>query len=641
MKNKSLFRQALAVLAAGLLILPQTAFAQNKVSGTVKDSWGDPVIGAAVVQKGTTNGISTSEDGTYSISVPAGAILQFSCVGYKTVEMTVTGETLDAVLEDDVDLLEGVVVVGYGTQKKANLTGSVASVSSRDIEDIPAANAASLLQGRLPGVVLTSNGGQAGKDNPEIRVRGVGTLSGNNNPMVIIDGIEAGVDDIRQIAAADIDNVSVLKDAASAAIYGVRAANGVILITTKRGFESAPKVNYSGNFTLQKAAIMPDYVDSCDWALMYNELTMTYNDVPYLKGEQSITDANCPKTARAEIVADLVNDVKAAVADLPDDVEFGRMTKGAALSILGRIALYNSKWDEAVSAYEQVVSMGRYSLFGDYSTLFSAANETCPEIIFSIRYEGPGVSEGNSIAAHWDTPLEAMNGTVDLADQYYVKSTGLKYADDEIYNDPASKDLWNVRTDRYEDRDPRLYATLFVPGMAWGSKNWLYGGAAASLSTVYVQKYFTADENSSTSWDSGKDFYVVRYAEVLLSLAEAYIEKGTKLTEAVSLIDQVRARVGMPSVGSVEKATTAAALREVVRHERRVELAFEGLRLYDLYRWELLKDAVDRINAEKTRYGFNYETRHFRGPQEYVWPLPQAEIDSNKELVQNALWGGE
>ena len=271
MKNKSLFRQALAVLAAGLLILPQTAFAQNKVSGTVKDSWGDPVIGAAVVQKGTTNGISTSEDGTYSISVPAGAILQFSCVGYKTVEMTVTGETLDAVLEDDVDLLEGVVVVGYGTQKKANLTGSVASVSSRDIEDIPAANAASLLQGRLPGVVLTSNGGQAGKDNPEIRVRGVGTLSGNNNPMVIIDGIEAGVDDIRQIAAADIDNVSVLKDAASAAIYGVRAANGVILITTKRGFESAPKVNYSGNFTLQKAAIMPDYVDSCDWALMYNE----------------------------------------------------------------------------------------------------------------------------------------------------------------------------------------------------------------------------------------------------------------------------------------------------------------------------------------------------------------------------------
>ena len=261
----------LAVLAAGLFVLPQTAFAQNKVSGTVKDSWGEPVIGAAVVQKGTHNGISTLEDGTYTISVPAGAVLQFSCVGYKTVEMTVTGETLDVVLEDDVDLLEGVVVVGYGTQKKANLTGSVASVSSRDIEDIPAANAASLLQGRLPGVVLTSNGGQAGKDNPEIRVRGVGTLSGNNNPMVIIDGIEAGVDDIRQIAAADIDNVSVLKDAASAAIYGVRAANGVILITTKRGFESAPKVNYSGNFTLQKAAIMPDYVDSYDWALMYNE----------------------------------------------------------------------------------------------------------------------------------------------------------------------------------------------------------------------------------------------------------------------------------------------------------------------------------------------------------------------------------
>lgn len=376
-------------------------------------------------------------------------------------------------------------------------------------------------------------------------------------------------------------------------------------------------------------------------ALMYTDLTMTYNDVPYLKGEQSITNANCPKTSREEIVEDLINDVKAAAADLPTDVELGRMTKGAALAILGRIALYNEKWDEAISAYEQVIALGKYSLFNDYSTLFSEANEACAEVVFSIRYAGPGVEEGSSIGAHWDTPLEAMNGTVDLADQYYVKSTGLKYADDEIYTDPSNKDLWSVRTDRYEDRDPRLKATLFVPGMAWGSKDWLYGGASASLSTVYVQKYFTSDEDSSTSWDSGKDFYVVRYAEVLLSLAEAYIEKGTKLTDAVSLIDQVRDRVGMPRVEAVEKASTADALREVVRHERRVELAFEGLRLYDLYRWELLKDAVDRINAEKARYGFNYETRYFRGPQEYEWPLPQSEIDSNSELVQNALWGGE
>lgn len=273
MKNRLQLRNLTAVLAAVLFLLPQTVSAQRNVNvtGTVRDSWSDPLVGVTVIQKGTTSGVSTLDDGTYSISVPEGAVLQFSCIGYKSVEKTVSGGSLDVVLEDDMNMLESIVVVGYGTQKKANLTGSVASVSSDDIRDIPAANAASLLQGRLPGVVLTSNGGQAGKDNPEIRIRGVGTLSGNNNPMVVIDGIEAGVDDIRQIAAADIDNVSVLKDAASAAIYGVRAANGVILITTKRGFESAPKINYSGNISLQKAAIMPDYVDSYNWALMYNE----------------------------------------------------------------------------------------------------------------------------------------------------------------------------------------------------------------------------------------------------------------------------------------------------------------------------------------------------------------------------------
>jgi TonB-dependent SusC/RagA subfamily outer membrane receptor len=122
----------------------------------------------------------------------------------------------------------------------------------------------------MPGVVLTSNGGQAGNDTPEIRIRGVGTM-GYNDPMVLIDGVEASVSQMAQIAAADIDNVSVLKDAASASIYGVRAANGVILVTTKRGQESRPSINYSGSYTIQKAAILPDYVDSYNWALMYNE----------------------------------------------------------------------------------------------------------------------------------------------------------------------------------------------------------------------------------------------------------------------------------------------------------------------------------------------------------------------------------
>lgn len=171
-------------------------------------------------------------------------------------------------MEEDSKKLDEVVVVGYATQKKVNLTGSVASVSAKDIQDIPVANTTTLLQGRLPGLVLTQNGAQAGNDNPEIRIRGIGTF-GNNNPMVLIDGVEGSISQIAEIPSADIESISVLKDAASAAIYGVRAANGVILITTKRGQASSKvKVSYSGSYTLQTPGIVPDYVDGYNWALM-------------------------------------------------------------------------------------------------------------------------------------------------------------------------------------------------------------------------------------------------------------------------------------------------------------------------------------------------------------------------------------
>ena len=257
------------------LLVAQVAFAQGKVtvSGTVLDANGGEVIGATVQEHGTTNGTVTDIDGHYSLKVSPNATLDISYIGYSTASVKVgNGGDYTTRLEENENLMEEVVVVGYGVQKKVNLTGAVSSLSSKDIEDIPAANAASLLQGRLPGVVLTSQGGQAGNDTPEIRVRGVNTLSDNNDPMVLIDGVESSVSDISQIAAADIDNVSVLKDAASASIYGVRAANGVILITTKRGKESRPTVTYQGSVSWQSATVLPDYVDSYNWAIMYNEM---------------------------------------------------------------------------------------------------------------------------------------------------------------------------------------------------------------------------------------------------------------------------------------------------------------------------------------------------------------------------------
>ncbi|MCD8206629.1 MAG: TonB-dependent receptor [Bacteroidales bacterium] len=263
-----------AILLVLCAIFAQNVFAQDRIqlSGLVHDQNGEAVTGASVIEKGTTNGVITGIDGEFTMEVAPDATLVISFIGFVNEEIAVNGRgSVSVTLNEDTELLEEVVVVGYAVQKKVNLTGSVASVSSKDLQDIPAANATSLLQGRLPGVVLTSSGAQPGVDTPQIRIRGVGTLSDNNDPMVLIDGVEASVAQIGQIPAADIDNISVLKDAASASIYGVRAGNGVILITTKRGGESKPTVTYSGSFTLQKASILPTYVDSYNWALMYNE----------------------------------------------------------------------------------------------------------------------------------------------------------------------------------------------------------------------------------------------------------------------------------------------------------------------------------------------------------------------------------
>lgn len=243
-----------------------------KVSGKVYDAKGETVIGASILEKGSSNGTISDMQGNFELSIPLNSTLLVSYIGYKTEEVIVTSveKPLIITLKEDSEQLEEVVVVGYGTQKKVNLTGAVASVDFNDLKSIPVANTASMLQGRLPGVVLTSGGAQAGKDTPEIRIRGVGTF-GNNDPMVLIDGVEASVGQIAQISPNDIDNVSVLKDAASASIYGVRAANGVILITTKRGTEAKPTISYSGSIVVQQPTILPDYVNSYEWAKMYND----------------------------------------------------------------------------------------------------------------------------------------------------------------------------------------------------------------------------------------------------------------------------------------------------------------------------------------------------------------------------------
>lgn len=378
-------------------------------------------------------------------------------------------------------------------------------------------------------------------------------------------------------------------------------------------------------------------------ALIYTNLTMTYQDVPYLTEPLTLENPEKEKSSRADIVASVMADLKATAPDLPETADRGRLTRGAAYAILGRLALYNEKWSDAIAAYEEVMKLG-YSLHPSYKELFTQKGETSNEIIFGVRFEGPGQKEGASFNAHWNTPLEALNGTLDLADDYYTlegkKTTDTNYG---VMKD-GKLDVTQPNAEHFANRDPRLYVTLFVPGMTWNGKGgegaW-YGGAAASLSSVYVMKYFDPTDTSN-SWDNGQDFYVIRYAEVLLSLAEALVQNGNYDEARVrDLVNQVRQRadVMMPTVESVEgTGLSKEALLEVIKHERRVELAFEGLRLFDVYRWKELDKAVANIEKERTTLGLSYEPRQYNGERDYVWPIPTNELDSNKKLEQHDLW---
>lgn len=281
-----------------IVITPLQKGTVKKIEGTVKDTSGEPVIGATVIVKGTTNGTVTDFDGNFSLTAEDGATLEISYIGYQTHQLkAVSGKLLTVTLKEDAEVLDEVVVVGYGTQKKVNLTGSVATVDSKLLNDRPIQNVSSALQGLMPGVTITSNGGRPGEDGATIRVRGVGTMN-NADPLVLIDGIEEEID---AVDPNDIESISVLKDAASAAIYGFKASNGVILITTKRGKEGKPTVRYTGNVGFQKPTNLIERMSSYDYARLFNKSMEEAGMEPRFTAEEiqkfkDGTDPNYPNT---------------------------------------------------------------------------------------------------------------------------------------------------------------------------------------------------------------------------------------------------------------------------------------------------------------------------------------------------------
>lgn len=248
--------------------IPNSSDNRTTITGTVLDETGTPVIGANIIVKGTGRGTITDLNGHYSLEASPQDVLLISYVGYLNQEQTVGNrKVVNVQLVEDLQSIEEVVVIGYGTQKRVNLTGSVASVSSEALAKRQVGQTSLALQGAAPGVTVTQRSGQPGLDAGDIRIRGIGTLN-NSNPLILVDGLEMG---INSLDVSTIESISVLKDAASSSIYGSKAANGVILITTKRASEGKFNISYNGYLAWQNPTNLPEKVGALEHILMLNE----------------------------------------------------------------------------------------------------------------------------------------------------------------------------------------------------------------------------------------------------------------------------------------------------------------------------------------------------------------------------------
>lgn len=280
MKNELIYKIIKSIRIVIILLICNLnciiqAQVQNNVNGLITDPLGEPLIGVSIQVRGTTKGTVTDLDGKFTLMAKKGDFLRISYVGYISQEVKVTNNDLIRItMKEDAQNLDELVVVGYGTQRKVTVSGSVASTSGNELSKVPSLNVSNTLAGRLPGLVSYNRSGEPGYDDATLSIRGANT-TGNSSPLIIIDGVASRAGGFNRIDPNDIENVTILKDA-SAAIYGSRAANGVILITTKRGKEGKVKIDYNGNLALSTPTILPKMCSSYEYAELLNEITPGY-----------------------------------------------------------------------------------------------------------------------------------------------------------------------------------------------------------------------------------------------------------------------------------------------------------------------------------------------------------------------------
>lgn len=366
-------------------------------------------------------------------------------------------------------------------------------------------------------------------------------------------------------------------------------------------------------------------------ALLYFNLAVYFEDVPLITEPQTLENAFVPKNTQVEIMAQIVEDLKFASTNLPishGSKLYGYATKGAALGLFARVQLYNKIYngpDGVLELTNQIIGLG-YNLHPNYSELFSSGGEKSGEILFSVRFlRGDNTSSGENFSATFlGFPKGDMRPMQNLVNDYYC-TDGLPITTSPLYN-PSNKGA---------NRDPRANATVYFAGDQWLDdpvRVFAGNGPTTFAQRKYIRRGPDAEGNAVFE-EGSQDFIVIRYADVLLMRAEALAETGDVIG-ARDLVNQVRARVSMPTVQSVQGTVNQNQMIQIVRHERRVELALEGLRFMDLKRWGEVFDAFRRADSDPVS-GYN---PNYLGRKSEVFPIPQSELDVNPKLVQHPAW---
>lgn len=431
----------------------------------------------------------------------------------------------------------------------------------------------------------------------------------------------------RGIAAPTNGNVAAFW---AANYMGIRRANEVIANVPNIEMEAVK----SSRFIAEAKFIR---------ALMYLNLTMTFRHVPLILEPQEVVDADVAKSPKAEITAQILGDLNAIVTDLPEVIpagERGRVSSGAALSLLARAYLYNGMFVEAATTAKRVIDEYNYDLHPSYRELFSLEGEDSNEIILGVEFER-GIGEGQLISRHFALPPVHMAALPNLVNAYYA-TDGLPIDESPLFlgdpsREPSLDDMeYMFNVDRYKNRDPRMDVTLITPGSTWSEEenhdtHYLAAGVA-------FRKW--AEEPiggvALNYRDNALNFQLIRYADILLMWAEASVMTGNYVeSEVYAAINQIRQRpdVMMPKVEDVEgTGLPADELLKVIKHERRIELAYETLRYYDLVRWAELKEVYANVFIPNTN------ERRWVEPSSTVWPIPQSEVDNNSLLEQHPEW---